>query len=1023
MTFGLHDCLCFVIFILTVGKLQGQSQVPVIEGVVTSKDGRQEVHGYEGRSLTVTCTSELDELTLMYNNTFYNETTLNNGSYSVNFTIMAVRGDDGQNITCQSVNSTDGGEYESWAVIYLSLKPTDVRLEGVFSVEENDNATFTCTSIGSRPAPDVTTFYINNAVVNKSSTVVYDNTTDTYTASVTETRMIDRGYNSVPVFCYVAMTNLAYTSFDSKRLEVHYGPDIGNVQLTGGTSGDEGYTETYKCNTGYTNPVATINWFNGSVEIFPPNSPDVVEHKSTQAFYIRKWYSSSQEWKIKFSRYHKGTVIKCVVLGSNNKSVTVSKTISDIYYLSQLRRQYQIYIVSTVIKCVVLGTNNRSVTVTKTISDIYYKPELEITGHQLIDNVTGHYIYNEGETLNLTCTLLGANPITTVTFSSPGTSGSTTASLIIPDIKIHHDNDFFYCSSTNSAGYTDITIRLDVQYGPHISSRRSYHAEEGGNITLECIVTSNPPATVWWEKEGDNSTRYNGNMLDLTSTNRDQGGSYICYAASDRKSESGITQVISNETFVVDIQYGPGSSIRLSPNITSIELDTGTQVPVIRCIADCNPECQYTWYFTSGMVKTGSELNLGNASSYWHIGEVKCKAKNNVFRTEYTAYINFTMYIRHPPSIEKVDINSFNWYSEGSEIIVTCDVESYPQANITWYRNNMEVLTPDTYYTNETTTCQYDCSTKGILTIEHAECLDHRSHYTCKAENIIDQTVMESHNFVSIQCYARPAHDNVYNFTLREGEGINLTANYLSIPTPSVIWYFKRTLTSTNRSVYVDSSYGGQENFYYISQYEIKDIKSYDFGQYLAVANNYVGNVTDSTIIFNIFQDKTGWPLRPFGLEVRCTENSAEFSWISAYNGGSIQTFTAYYSYHKPGNNIRGPEEITDTGEGTRIKVNIQPLDTGFPFFFTVSARNINGTTESGTYVNCTTSETETLSPKSREQKSSNNAGVIAGAVIGAILFIVIVAVVGFIVAKRIKKVKGNVKFADLHLSFYKSKD
>ncbi|XP_071147818.1 hemicentin-2-like isoform X2 [Mytilus edulis] len=979
MTKELHDCLCFVIFILTVGKLQGQSQVPVIEGVVTSKDGRLEVHGYEGRSLTVTCTSELDMLTLMYNNTYYNETTLNNGSYSVNFTTMAVRGDDGQNITCQSVNSTDGGTYESWAVIYLSLKPIDVKLKGVFTVEENDTVTFTCTSIGSRPAPDVTTLYIYNELVNKSSTVVYDNITDTYTASVTETRMIDRGYSSVPVFCFVTMTNLSYTSFDRESLDVHYGPDVNQVYLTGRTSGDEGYTETYKCSTGNTNPNATINWFNGSVEVFPPNPPDVVEYKSTPGLYIRKWYSSSQEWKIKFSRYHKGTVIKCVVQ----------------------------------------GTNNRSVTVTKTISDIYYKPELEITGHQLIDNVTGHYIINEGETLNLTCTLLGANPMTTVKFNSPGTSGSTTASLVIPDIKYYHDNDFFYCSSSNSAGYSEINLRLDVQYGPHISNGYKHYVEEGRNATVECRVESNPPATVWWEKEGDNSTRYNGNMLDLTLANRNQGGTYICFAASDRKYESGMIEVLSNETFVVDVQYGPGSSIRLSPNITSIELDAGTQVPVIRCIADCNPECQYTWYLTSGIVKTGSELNLGNASSYWHIGEVKCKAENDDFRKKYTAYINFTMYIRHQPSIEKVDINSFNWYEEGSEILVTCDVKSYPQANITWYRNNMEVITPDTYYTNETTTCQYDCSTKSVLTIEHAECLDHRSHYTCQAENIMGKTVMESLNRVSIQCHARPAHDNVYNFTLREEEGINLTANYLSIPTPNVFWYFKHTPTSTNRRVYEDSSYGGQDNFYYTSQYEIKDIRSYDFGQYLAVAINYVWNAPDSTIIFNIFQDKTGWPLRPYDLEVRCTENSAELSWISAYNGGSMQTFTSYYSYFKPGNDNRGPEEITDTGEGTRIKINIQPLYPGYSFFFTVSATNINGTTESDTYVNCTTSKTETSSPKFREQNSSNNAGVIAGAVIGAILFIAVAAVVGFIVAKRTKKVKGNVKFADLQLSTF----
>ncbi|CAC5419220.1 unnamed protein product [Mytilus coruscus] len=973
MTFGLHDYLCFVIFILTVGKLQGKSQVPVIEGVVKSQDGRQKVHGNEGKSLTVTCTSELDMITLMYNNTDYNETTLNNGSYSVNFTIIAVRGDDGQNITCHAVNSTDGEEYETWAVIYLSLKPTDIRLEGVGTVEENDNVTITCTSTGSRPAPDWMALWIYTTFENKTLTVLYDNITDTYTASITFTRQI-------------IMTNLSFTSFNNGgNFYVHYGPDIDQVYLTGRTSGNEGYTETYKCSTGYTNPNATIHWFNGSVEIFPPQPPDVIKHNTQNTLYIGKSFSSSQEWKIKFSRYHKGTVIKCVVL----------------------------------------GTNNNSVTVTKTISDIYYKPELEITGHQLIDNVTGHYIINEGETLNLTCELLGANPMTTVAFSSPGTSGSTTASLIITDIQYHHDRDQFTCSSVNSVGTAYIYIVLDVQYGPHISYGYKNIVEEGGNITIECRVESNPPATVWWEKEGDNSTSYNGNMLALTSVSREQGGAYICFAASYRKYENGTKEVLSNETYIVGVQYGPGSSIRLSPNVTSLELDTGTHVPVIRCIADCNPECQYTWYFTSGMIKSGSELNLGNASSYWHIGEVKCKAENNVFRTEYTAHITFTMYIRHPPSIDEVDTNSINWYSEGSEIQVTCDVKSYPQANITWYRNNMEVITPDTYYTNATTTCQYDCSTKGVLTIKHAACLDHRSHYTCNAENIMGKTAMESRNGVSIQCHARPAHDNVYNFTLREGEGINLTATYISIPSPYVSWYFRHAPTSNNISLHVDSPGGRQDNIYYRSDYEIKYLRNYDFGQYLAVGNNYVGNV-DSTIIFNIFEDTTipaGWPLRPFGLEVRCTENSAEFSWISAYNGGSNQTFTAYYSWFKPGNNIKGPEEIADTGEGTRIKVHIQPLDTGYPFFFTVSSRNINGMTESDAYVNCNTSKTETSSPKSREQKSSSNAGVIAGAVIGAILFIVVVAVIVFIVAKRTQKVKGNVKFADLHLSFYKSKD
>ena len=93
-----------------------------------------------------------------------------------------------------------------------------------------------------------------------------------------------------------------------------------------------------------------------------------------------------------------------------------------------------------------------------------------------------------------------------------------------------------------------------ISDGPHISNGYKHYVEEGRNATVECRVESNPPATVWWEKEGDNSTRYNGNMLDLTLANRNQGGTYICFAASDRKYESGMIEVLSNETFVVDVQ-------------------------------------------------------------------------------------------------------------------------------------------------------------------------------------------------------------------------------------------------------------------------------------------------------------------------------------------------------------------------------------------------------------------------------------------------------------------------------------
>lgn len=59
------------------------------------------------------------------------------------------------------------------------------------------------------------------------------------------------------------------------------------------------------------------------------------------------------------------------------------------------------------------------------ISPIYIsdKPIIEVTGAPLIDPDTGHYVYDEGDTLNLTCNLREANPPTTVKWIDQTDSG------------------------------------------------------------------------------------------------------------------------------------------------------------------------------------------------------------------------------------------------------------------------------------------------------------------------------------------------------------------------------------------------------------------------------------------------------------------------------------------------------------------------------------------------------------------------------------------------------------------------
>lgn len=103
---------------------------PVIDGAVEKPDGTLYIQGSEGKSLMVTCLSNFSTLYLVYNNTMYNDSVITNGTSSVSFTIKAERYDDGKNVTCHSVNTTSGDEFETQAIIYLKCRLMHVNIRG-----------------------------------------------------------------------------------------------------------------------------------------------------------------------------------------------------------------------------------------------------------------------------------------------------------------------------------------------------------------------------------------------------------------------------------------------------------------------------------------------------------------------------------------------------------------------------------------------------------------------------------------------------------------------------------------------------------------------------------------------------------------------------------------------------------------------------------------------------------------------------------------------------------------------------
>lgn len=101
---------------------------------------------------------------------------------------------------------------------------------------------------------------------------------------------------------------------------------------------------------------------------------------------------------------------------------------------------------------------------------------------------------------------------------------------------------------------------------------------------------------------------------------------------------------------------GPGDSVKLSSNLTTLEVDAGEPVPPVTCSADCHPACHYAWYRyyrTNIRIRTTSTavLKLGNASST-DVGIYMCEAEAYVIGKNLGANVTFELRVKCKPKLK-----------------------------------------------------------------------------------------------------------------------------------------------------------------------------------------------------------------------------------------------------------------------------------------------------------------------------------------------------------------------------------
>ncbi|XP_033756267.1 hemicentin-2-like [Pecten maximus] len=174
------------------------------------------------------------------------------------------------------------------------------------------------------------------------------------------------------------------------------------------------------------------------------------------------------------------------------------------------------------------------------------------------------------------------------------------------------DRGIYSCMAYNDFGNISSSLWIDVNYGPKtisLSPPGDVSVPEGQQISVGCQADCSPSCDINWTGPSTGLPRTRGPNLSISKPDKSDNGVYVCTASNEYGNKS--------TSLRIDVNYG-GSDIRLVPEDTHYSYKEGTAIPDIRCVADCNPTCEMSWYHDrTEHITTGSNLSLRR------IGKVK----------------------------------------------------------------------------------------------------------------------------------------------------------------------------------------------------------------------------------------------------------------------------------------------------------------------------------------------------------------------------------------------------------------
>ncbi|XP_014047359.1 kin of IRRE-like protein 1 isoform X1 [Salmo salar] len=142
----------------------------------------------------------------------------------------------------------------------------------------------------------------------------------------------------------------------------------------------------------------------------------------------------------------------------------------------------------------------------------------------------------EGERVIFTCQATANPPIMGIRWAKGGVllEGARESVFVTPVDHSFHTEPVS-CSVFNAVGHTNLSIVVDVHYGPILKGALTpITVDIDFDAKLNCKWAGNPPLTLTWTKKGSNMVLSNKEELILKSVSQADAGQYVCKAIVPR---------------------------------------------------------------------------------------------------------------------------------------------------------------------------------------------------------------------------------------------------------------------------------------------------------------------------------------------------------------------------------------------------------------------------------------------------------------------------------------------------------